>query len=153
MICTNNASSSEEISLGSQFRVEIVQEIPINQIWQMKFVGRITSRYGTIGYWRFDPESAPVAGDWTGSGLILAGFGDVAETPIGVRLWSKIPSVLLLEESVKLSNRKDDAIAKFKLDPSVCGEDEDCKKAQVLFVIKPNGEFYAGDTLIGTVKQ
>lgn len=74
--------------------VETVTEIAASELWRLStpeyHYGRIGKPPGgVIGVWTYGRESQLARDDWFAVCLVIDGFGDIAETPVAVRVWGR----------------------------------------------------------------
>lgn len=74
--------------------VEPISEIGVADLWRLSVPVNIVSKKGkppggVVAIWNFNGENAPRDGDWQAVGVIVDGFGDIAEKPVGLRVWAK----------------------------------------------------------------
>jgi hypothetical protein len=96
--------------IGSDVVVERVSVIDTRELWHLGVPQHVISRIGkppggVIGLWQYDSESGLRNEGWITICLIMDGFGDLAETPVALRVWSKSPTVATINEQPPGANR------------------------------------------------
>jgi hypothetical protein len=104
LISIGNADAQPQgIRVGSNLIVERVSEISTQELWHLGVPQHATSRLGeppggAIGLWEYDGESGLHDDGWFAICLIMVGFGDIAETPVALRVWSRAYHVVTIAE-------------------------------------------------------
>ena len=91
------------VPVGPNLIVERVSEISTQELWHLGFPEHVISKLGkppggAIGVWEYDWESRRHIDGWGAICLIMAGFGDIAETPVAIRVWSKGRDAVAISE-------------------------------------------------------
>ena len=82
------------IRIAPDLIVETVSEIDTGQLWHLSPPEHQPSKQGKppggiIGVWTYSDESGLYKDGWIAICLIMDGFGDIAETPVAIRVWAK----------------------------------------------------------------
>lgn len=90
----NAEAQPQGLRVGANLIVERVSEIDSRELWHLGIPKHAFSSMGkppggAVGMWTYGSESAPHEAGWFAVCLVLDGFGDVAETPVALRVWSK----------------------------------------------------------------
>lgn len=120
---SNTAATAQPqgIEVGSDLIVERVSEVSTQELWHLGIPEHIISKLGkppggAIGVWDYDWESRRHDNGWVAICLIMAGFGDIAETPVAIRVWSKGRGAVEVNEQAP----EDDHVVSFGI--SIDGE-------------------------------
>jgi hypothetical protein len=98
------------IRVGSSLIVEPVSEISTRELWHLGVPKHVISKLGkppggAVGVWDYDWESTRHDNGWVAICLIMTGFGDIAEAPVAIRVWSKGRGAVAISEQAAEGDR------------------------------------------------
>lgn len=140
ILCPLPASCGETdwLQLGNGLAAEKISHIEPADLWHSASENTYRSSDGLIvGFWPIDPESAKREDGWTMVGLVLSGLGDVAESPLAIRLWSKEQLSFGANETVEYG-KKNQKVALFFY-PARCTDPGRCSRKLAAVVLQLEG--------------
>lgn len=83
--------------IGSDLIVETIDRISSEDLWHLAVPQHVPSKSGNppggvIGLWNYGRENRRTDGDWFAVCILMDGFGDIAERPVAMRVWSRSPA-------------------------------------------------------------
>lgn len=126
------------VKLGNGFAAEKIDHVEPADLWHSTNGNTYRSSDGlVVGFWPIDPESANRNGEWIMVGLLLSGLGDIAETPVAVRLWSNKQLSFGVVETAGYEKKHQKAALFFY--PAECTDPAKCAQKLTAVVLKLNG--------------
>lgn len=144
---------------NTEVKFELISSIEPKELWSAIPQETIYSKAGAvIVFWGGNIENAVQSDDgWTYIGFIMAGLGDIAESPVAARVWSKNGNRFrfLGELSKTVSSGENEALAIFGDHTPSCEEKgfEDCINLLPVFKVNSLGAVFANGVQIGTVEE
>lgn len=132
-------------------RFEQIERVSVKELWSLTANPPIFSNRGAVmGYWSFDVENRPARGEWFGVGIVLAGFGDIDEVPVGVLVWARNSTKFLLDKSREETSKTGRPHVIFA--SSRCSDGKECDVAYSQLVLEDDGRVTRNGHVIGVVE-
>jgi hypothetical protein len=139
MLLTVLASACENRASSSVVDVEVVSHIDISDLWHARNPIVLRDPSGlVVGVWPSDLESAALKDGKVLAAFAIAGVGDVAETPVAVRIWSTAGLEFLSDETKEREGKDGAVILLFHR--AGCGAMANCSDEVVSVAVQLNPE-------------
>jgi len=92
-------------------RAKVISDVSAKELGHSVSPVTYFSAGAAISYWAADSENQPWEDGWTSPGIVMAGLGDIEETPVAVRILTKASDRFLKDQSVDESKKGEEAVA------------------------------------------
>jgi hypothetical protein len=150
---TDVLAANPSVGNGDNPSIERVGVIAIYDIWHTTANATFETRDGlVVTVWPSDPESANWSGETSLAAIVLAGRGDVGETPVAAKVWVR-GLEFAADVTTRYLARRGRLVLFFR--PSNCGGDRQCllKLVPVPVELDPGtNQVKLGQELLGEVR-
>ena len=152
-VSTASYAETDRMELGNGLVAEPIVSITPFDLWHSasEIIFRSTDGF-VVGFWPADTESAERRGGLIALGIVLVGFGNAAEIPVALKLWSSDQLVFAKTESDSYGDRNNRPALFFYQNGCLDVDRRSCKLAAIVITTEDNAVLINGK-LAGTIED